>query len=84
MPANEVVPVTNGTTNGTAVHPLEDLQLRMAKVEELLGISPGPLAQAVEKTAPQMLGMVVVKGDRSVYHGQNDRVTLLNQVCFDQ
>jgi hypothetical protein len=40
----------------------------------------------VENTAPStplpLLGMVVVNGDRSHYHGQTDRVTLLNQVCI--
>jgi hypothetical protein len=68
----------------TAVaNPVEDLQQRMARVEELLGIKSGSIAVAVEKTQNQSLGTVVVKGDRSVYHGQNDRVTLLNQVCHD-
>jgi hypothetical protein len=68
----------------TAVaNPVEGLQQRMARVEELLGIKSGSIAVAVEKTQNQSLGTVVVKGDRSVYHGQNDRVTLLNQVCHD-
>jgi hypothetical protein len=62
-------------------NPVEDLQQRMARVEELLGIKSGALSVAVDRTRHQNLGTVVVKGDRSVYHGQNDRVTLLNQVC---
>lgn len=64
---------------------LEELQHRMAKVEEMLGVARSHQGSArVEKqmsTTPlPLLGTVVVKGSRSVYHGQNDRVTLLNQV----
>ena len=77
MPSHDVTPVPTAA----AANSLEDLQLRMMKVEELLGVKPGALAQAMEKTTPHTLGTVVVKGNRSVYHGQNDRVTLLNQVC---
>jgi hypothetical protein len=77
MQMNEVTPVPGVATTGS----LEDLQLRMARVEEMLGVKSGALAQALEKTQQHSLGTVVVKGDRSVYHGQNDRVTLLNQVC---
>jgi hypothetical protein len=60
---------------------LEDLQLRMAKVEEFLGINSRQLAGVNEvATSGHVLGTVVVKGNRSIYHGQNDRATLLNQV----
>jgi hypothetical protein len=67
----------------TAIASLEDLQLRLARVEELLGLKSGGLLAAPDKSngAPLPLGTVIVKGNRSVFHGQNDRVTLLNQVC---
>jgi hypothetical protein len=75
--------------NNAPFNSLEDLQCRMAKVEELLGVARAHhslATQRVEKTAPStplpLLGMVVVNGDRSHYHGQNDRATLLNQVCI--
>lgn len=63
---------------------LEELQLRLAKVEELLGVARSHQSSSrSEKQNPTtplpLLGTVVVKGNRSVYHGQNDRVTLLNQ-----
>ncbi|KAH7377749.1 hypothetical protein BKA66DRAFT_572060 [Pyrenochaeta sp. MPI-SDFR-AT-0127] len=56
----------------------------MAKVEEMLGVARSHQGSArAEKQTPTtplpLLGTVVVKGSRSVYHGQNDRVTLLNQ-----
>jgi hypothetical protein len=71
---NEISAV--GTTNS-----LEGLQLRMAKVEELLGINSRLLDGVNEvATSPHVLGTVIVKGNRSIYHGQNDRATLLNQV----
>ncbi|KAF2821649.1 hypothetical protein CC86DRAFT_426013 [Ophiobolus disseminans] len=73
--SNEVTPVPGVATANS----LEDLQIRMARVEEMLSVQSGTLTQAVEKTKQHSLGTVVVKGDRSVYHGQNDRVTLLNQ-----
>jgi hypothetical protein len=77
---------TKDTTPATAAateNSLEDLQLRMLKVEELLGIK-GKILDGTNDEAmlPQVLGTVVVKGNRSIYHGQNDRVTLLNQVRF--
>jgi hypothetical protein len=59
----------------------------MAKVEELLGVARAHQIQAtarVDKPAPTtplpVQGTVVIKGNRSHYHGQNGRVTLLNQV----
>lgn len=59
----------------------------MAKVEELLGVarfhqSAARADKPVATTPLPLLGTVVVKGNRSHFHGQNDRVTLLNQVCF--
>ena len=77
------------TVTGQApVGSLEDLQRRMAKVEDILGVSqdrsgygpPRADKQALATPLP-LLGTVVVNGNASVYHGQNDRVTLLNQVC---
>lgn len=74
---------TPSASSYAAIGSLEDLQARMAKVEELLGVARSHHTRA-EKPAPAtplpLLGTVVVKGNRSVYHGQNDRVTLLNQV----
>jgi hypothetical protein len=58
---------------------LEDLQARLAKVEELLGVQRQE-PTAAERTTSQTIGTVVVKGNSSSYHGQNDRATLLNQV----
>ncbi|KAH7075239.1 hypothetical protein FB567DRAFT_597167 [Paraphoma chrysanthemicola] len=71
--------ITAISVSGTGT--LEDLQVRLARVEELLGLKSEGLPTVAEKTlrASQPLGTVVVKGDRSVFHGQNDRVTLLNQ-----
>lgn len=77
-------PVVNHAPMGS----LEDLQYRMAKVEELLGVARAHQnsVRVVEKPAPAtplpLLGTVVVKGNRSHYHGQNDRITLLNQVSI--
>lgn len=64
---------------------LEDLQVRLARVEEMLGVrdeqSERVEREQITTSTPQtLLGTLVVKGKRSVYHGQNDRVTLLNQV----
>ncbi|KAF2124239.1 hypothetical protein P153DRAFT_261256, partial [Dothidotthia symphoricarpi CBS 119687] len=59
---------------------LEDLQNRMARVEEMLGVRNERTAEKEETPPAKLLGTLVVKGTRSVYHGQNDRVTLLNQV----
>ncbi|KZM24217.1 DNA binding [Ascochyta rabiei] len=72
--SKEGMPVSKATT--TAV---EDLQSRLARVEELLGIRSSNSPDRTEDTKPQMIGTVVVKGSRSVFHGQNDRTTLLNQ-----
>jgi hypothetical protein len=73
-------PSSVSTATANAV---EDLQARLAKVEEMLGIRGG--GQSVsngtsEEVKPHAIGTVVVKGNRSIFHGQNDRVTLLNQV----
>lgn len=68
-------------TTPTASHPIEDLQRRMAIVEGLLGVKSKSFDIAADSTTPsQLLGTVVVKGNRSIYHGQSGRVTLLNQV----
>ncbi|KAH8726529.1 hypothetical protein GQ44DRAFT_771292 [Phaeosphaeriaceae sp. PMI808] len=57
-----------------------NLQSRIEKVEELLGIESKVADGEMEKSmSPPMLGIVVVKGNRSIYYGQNDRNTLLNQ-----
>jgi hypothetical protein len=79
--AKEVAPVAATTATASS---LEDLQRRMAAVEELLGVKPSaPKVTTINATAtvsPEILGTLVVKGNRSIYHGQNDRTTLLNQV----
>ncbi|KAF2198585.1 hypothetical protein GQ43DRAFT_378261 [Delitschia confertaspora ATCC 74209] len=73
--------------------PIEDLQQRVAKLEEILIFRPASSYEAMQSPAPsngtnqstasapshQFLGTLVVKGSRSRYHGQNDRETLLNQ-----
>ena len=65
----------------TSANVVEDLQARLIRVEELLGIrnSKQPSSPVAEAT-PQAIGTVVVKGNRSIFRGQNDRTTLLNQV----
>jgi hypothetical protein len=73
--------VTLVATPTTASYPIEDLQRRLAIVEELLGVRSKSFDIAAESIAPpEVLGTVVVKGNRSIYHGQSDRATLLNQV----
>ncbi|KAJ5121954.1 hypothetical protein N7526_008891 [Penicillium atrosanguineum] len=82
------VPVTAG------VGVIEDLQMRVVKLEEqLLALrsqgTSGPIRDIpVQSSWPQadttqsnsdFLGTLVVKGSRSRYHGQNNRVTLLNE-----
>lgn len=68
-------PVPTGTASA-----VEDLQSRLAKVEELLGIKSSKPARAEEDAKPQAIGIVELKGSRSIFRGQNDRTTLLNQV----
>ncbi|PLN76554.1 hypothetical protein BDW42DRAFT_178446 [Aspergillus taichungensis] len=76
---------------------IEDLQLRLAKLEELLSVKPsanlsssrgGSIREASSLQSngiaqpaipPPFLGTVVVKGTRTRYHGQNNRISLLNQ-----
>ncbi|KAH7392233.1 hypothetical protein DE146DRAFT_634394 [Phaeosphaeria sp. MPI-PUGE-AT-0046c] len=85
---NSQVPAKDNLSSAAATiaNPLEDLQRRLTTVEELLGIASEPNGNGVEEniaedesTPLQVLGTVVVKGNRSVYHGQNDRAVLLNQ-----
>ncbi|KAL6711662.1 hypothetical protein ACN47E_004596 [Coniothyrium glycines] len=79
-------PVASSASNATPGS-LEDLQARMVKVEELLGVARAHQIQSASRdrekaatvTPLPLLGTVVMKGNRSHYHGQNDRVTLLNQ-----
>ena len=80
-----------------AVGVVEDLQRRVAKLEEALVSSrllstsstaideSGASCQSVntvrsKSSSARQLGTLVVKGSRSRYHGQNDRITFLNQV----
>ncbi|OQE19323.1 hypothetical protein PENFLA_c019G01573 [Penicillium flavigenum] len=80
----------------TGVGIIEDLQLRLAKLEGLLsvkspaslgllrdvsirGSSPHPSDIAKSESSLPFLGTLVVKGSRTRYHGQNHRITLLNQ-----
>jgi hypothetical protein len=78
-------PRLSSTLDSAHLNSLEDLQHRMAKVEELLGVARAHQNSATTRverptsTSLPLLGMVVAEGDRSQYHGQNDRVTLLNQ-----
>ncbi|KAF2809441.1 uncharacterized protein BDZ99DRAFT_531755 [Mytilinidion resinicola] len=71
---------------------VEDLHQRVAKLEALISLRPSSMHSTTENPAatnitsqssaasPRFdLGTLVVKGSRSRYHGQNDRVTLLNQ-----
>ncbi|CEJ54176.1 hypothetical protein PMG11_00497 [Penicillium brasilianum] len=78
--------------SGTGI--IEDLQQRVVKLEELLAVRPhagnlDPMRDALVQsswprsdstlTTSPSLGTLVVKGSRARYHGQNNRVTLLNQ-----
>ncbi|KAF1922411.1 uncharacterized protein M421DRAFT_105043 [Didymella exigua CBS 183.55] len=61
---------------------VEDLQARLAKVEEMLGIRSSRHSTSnglAEDAQPHAIGTVVVKGSRSIFYGQNNRTTLLNQ-----
>lgn len=78
MPSKE-----SSSVSMTTVNDVEDLKSRLAKVEELLGIrgsSHSTSNGSAESVKPHAIGTVVVKGSRSIFHGQNDRTTLLNQV----
>ncbi|KAJ5347507.1 uncharacterized protein N7506_000760 [Penicillium brevicompactum] len=69
---------------------IEDVQQRLARVEELLAIRdsrdlPTQNSWLNDLPSPRLQshpGTLVVKGSRSRYHGQNGRITLLNQ--FDE
>lgn len=83
-------------SNNGGVGVVEELQSRVARLEELLQVS-GKLSNIQRSTSqsspphriskrtnvpPRLipgLCTLVVKGSRSRYHGQNDRITLLNQ-----
>ena len=69
--------VSSANVNANVV---EDLQSRLAKVEELLGIQNSKQSSSAGDPKPHAIGTVVAKGTRSIFHGQNDRTTLLNQV----
>ncbi|KAJ6000594.1 hypothetical protein N7481_001003 [Penicillium waksmanii] len=72
---------------------IEDLQRRVLHLEELAAVQPnstvfGPLKDAtIQSPWPQensplstpFQGTLVIKGSRSRYHGQNNRISLLNQ-----
>lgn len=82
---NTVSKESPSSVSTATVNAVEDLQARLAKVEEVLGIRGGgqPISNGTsEEVKPHAIGTVVVKGSRSIFHGQNDRVTLLNQVCI--
>jgi hypothetical protein len=82
VPTKDQLPFPNGTTTiNTATGPVEDLQRRMAILEQLLGVKSKPFDIVPDAELPtRTIGTVLVKGNRSIYHGQSDRVTLLNQV----
>jgi hypothetical protein len=72
-------------TSEVVEDPVGDLQARVTKIEELLGIGSERLDKNETLSATTnhpFLGTLVVKGNRSIYHGQNDRITLLNQVSL--
>jgi len=74
-------PRLSTSSDSAPLNSLEDLQHRMVRVEELLGVArahQSSTTRQISRSLP-LLGMVVAEGDRSQYHGQNDRVTLLNQ-----
>ncbi|KAJ5586886.1 uncharacterized protein N7459_002651 [Penicillium hispanicum] len=88
--AEESEPVPPGAGIGI----LEDLQQRVNKLEALLAVQPHAGTFGSTRDAPvqnpwsqpditssdtPFLGTLVVKGSRSRYHGQNNRITLLNQ-----
>ncbi|KAJ5545837.1 hypothetical protein N7494_003422 [Penicillium frequentans] len=79
---------------GPSIGIIEDLQQRVLKLESLHAVGPhannyGPIRDAsvqnswprpeISQSSSSYLGTLVVKGSRSRYHGQNDRITLLNQ-----
>lgn len=79
------VPTADATPSSvtSTASSIEDLQRRMVAVEQLLGARQAAYEQLSESDAavsPNVLETVTVKGGRGVYHGQNDRITLLNQV----
>ncbi|KAJ5157148.1 uncharacterized protein N7482_008248 [Penicillium canariense] len=93
LPA-EVLEDGRRTLGGPGAGIIEDLHQRVVKLEELIALQPdagnfGPIRDAFvqnpwppsdsnSSTSP-FLGTLVVKGSRSRYHGQNHRITLLNQ-----
>jgi hypothetical protein len=82
---NTVSKESPSSVSMTTVNAVEDLQVRLAKVEEMLGIQGGSQSTSNGTSGdvkPHAIGTVVVKGSRSIFHGQNDRTTLLNQVCI--
>ncbi|KAJ5278885.1 hypothetical protein N7478_004257 [Penicillium angulare] len=68
---------------------IEDLQQRMVRLESMLAVKPHtsnsvPVQESWPRTdtsqsSATYLGTLVLKGNRSRYHGQQDRITLLNQ-----
>lgn len=80
---NTIIPAT-----GPGIGIIEDLQQRMLKLEKLLAVKSAPTAiqpswperdLGTTNEDPPYLGTLVVKGERSRWHGMNDRITLLNQ-----
>ncbi|KAJ5656853.1 hypothetical protein N7507_008803 [Penicillium longicatenatum] len=78
---------------GPSIGIIEDLQQRVLKLESLHAVRPradnfSPIRDAsvqdswprpeIFQSSSSYLGTLVVKGSRSRYHGQNDRITLLN------
>ncbi|KAJ6102075.1 hypothetical protein N7486_004502 [Penicillium sp. IBT 16267x] len=91
--ANEPEPRTQSAM-GPTIGIVEDLQQRVLKLESLHAGRPhpnnfGPIRDVsvqnywhrpeISQSSSSYLGTLVVKGSRSRYHGQNDRITLLNQ-----
>ncbi|KAL2830974.1 hypothetical protein BJY01DRAFT_260708 [Aspergillus pseudoustus] len=61
---------------------IEGLQNRLKRLEDILAMGPQPhLPQIPQSTSPAAPypGVLVVKGARTLYHGQTNRVSLLHQ-----
>lgn len=88
MPANPGPEPSQSASSVESVqsNPIEDLQQRLARVEELLGVSQRQRSSEtahVERqctSPPSVLGTETVRGDQSHHYREDSRVTLLNQV----
>ncbi|KAF2705744.1 hypothetical protein K504DRAFT_387208 [Pleomassaria siparia CBS 279.74] len=87
--AKSVPGTSPSKTSSAPLSAIEDLQRRMTRLEDMMGLSTTSSSSRSETVARDthvqpspptpLLGTLVVKGGRSVYHGQNDRSTLFDQ-----